>query len=384
MSLTIAALFYRPSEISERTLSLGFAVALAGWEVPAPRLVVGPLAGSDYWVAFYSSGADGDDATDHAIELFEEELSPLVAVLDVAEMTGGSATAKVFGLVYTDDFLYDDGWYFGPDGVERHFVRDGEGGLEAGVETHDDVQLETVQLEIPDGATEGEEQALEDAAVRPHRGSIFLESALGKGVLQRVVRASFEADKRVMIRLVEPSALSIEAETRKLVAVLKREAGRGAIALPKTKGGVAPPSAVTAFAAAYDWVDPADPGDLYRELSIGAIQGNVRFLRAVDIGGFEAEPKWKSSKGEALYPIAKVVPSALGGRSEAAFIAVAPDGEKLYHLRPGQSAKPAGPTLGEFLLYLALGWTKRSPAEEELIGALMLQAQLRTETSPLN
>ena len=52
---TLAVLLFRPSEVPERALSRGFAVALAGWEVPAPRLGLAALPGLPGWsVAFYT------------------------------------------------------------------------------------------------------------------------------------------------------------------------------------------------------------------------------------------------------------------------------------------------------------------------------------------
>jgi hypothetical protein len=68
----LAALLFRPSEVSERALSRGFAVALAGWDVPAPRLGIAALPGIPGWsAAFYTSGAaQGEDELDHVVELF--------------------------------------------------------------------------------------------------------------------------------------------------------------------------------------------------------------------------------------------------------------------------------------------------------------------------
>ena len=37
----------------------------------------------------------------------------------------------------------------------------------------------------------------------------------------------------------------------------------------------------------------------------------------------------------------------------------------------------AGPTLGELIRYLALGWSRRAEAEEDMIEALMLRAKVR-------
>lgn len=390
MSLTIAALVYHPSEISDRALSLGFAVALGGWDVPAPRLEIARLSGlPDLAVAFYTSGAKREDEAEHAIDLFEEELSPPVAVLDAAEAlaregadahTEERSPPTLYALVYAEDFVHDDGWRFAEDGFERHFVRDGEDGIEVGVETPDDSDVQTLDIDIPEGASESEERALFDAALRPHRGTAFLEGALGKGLLPLLVRASFDVERKVPIRLVEPDPASIRAETGRLVKVLHRTPGRGAFSPPSTAGGTSPPAAITAFAAAYDWHDPGDPEDLYRELAIGSVTGNLRFLREAEMASFRAEPGWSSPAGEALFPVAKLVPSALGGgRSGGAILAVAPAGDTLYRLRLGHPAELAGPTFGELLRYLSLGWSKRTDAEEDLIGALMLRARLRVD-----
>jgi hypothetical protein len=390
MSLTIAALVYRPSEISDRALSLGFAVALGGWDVPAPRLEIAGLPElPGFAVAFYASGAKREDEAEHTATLFEEELSPPVAVLDAVEAlsrngaaAGERSPVTLYALVYAEDFVHDDGWRFGASGFERHFVRDGDDGIEVGVETPDDSDVQTLDLDIPEDVTEAEEQALFDAALRPHRGTTFLGGALGKGLLPVLVRASFEVERTVAIRFVEPDPASIRAEAERLVKVLGRCEGRGAFSPPKTASGAPAPAAITAFAAAYDWQDPRDPEDLYRELAIGAVTGNLRFLREAEMASFRAEPGWVSAKGEALFPVAKLVPSALGGgRAEATILAVPPSGEALFVLRPGRRAESAGPAFGELLRYLSLGWSKRTDAEEDLIGALMLRARLRVENA---
>jgi hypothetical protein len=73
------------------------------------------------------------------------------------------------------------------------------------------------------------------------------------------------------------------------------------------------------------------------------------------------------------------VPSALGGGAEAeAVVAIARDGQTLALVR-GDAIAPAGPTFGELLRYLSLGWSRRSDAEEDLIGALMLRARMRSQ-----
>lgn len=396
MTTTIAALLFQTDALPERALSRGFAVALGGWDVPSPRLDVAPLAGvPGFSVALYSSGAPPEDAAEHVIDLFEDELSPPVAVLDAAAAALGhgaatdddddddapGASLRLYALVYSEDFLHDDGWRFDLAGFERRFVRDGDEGIEAGVESPEDSQIDTLALDIPDGATDAQEAALVDKAVRPHRGSTFLSGALGVPVLAAVMRATFEAERRVAIRFVQPTAEGLRAETERLVATLGRTAGRGAFAPPPAAGAPAP-AAVAAFAAAYDWRDPRDPEDLYRELAIGEVTGTLRFLREPEIAAFAPEPTWRSPAGQPLYPVARLVPSALGGHHEGATLAVAPDAEALYLLTAGHPPRLAGPTFGELVLYLALGWSKRTDADEDLIGALMLRARLRAEKAP--
>src|SRR5690606_21894628 len=43
MATSFAALIFRPAEIPDRALSQGFAVALGGWDVASPRLLVAAL-----------------------------------------------------------------------------------------------------------------------------------------------------------------------------------------------------------------------------------------------------------------------------------------------------------------------------------------------------
>lgn len=404
MSLTLAALIYRPSEVSDRALSLGFAIALGGWDVRAPRLqIVGLPELPGFAAAFYASGLPRDEEAEHVIDLFEEELSPGL-VLDVVEMLRGSGggarragggrdedddeeegLSPLYALVYAEDFVHDEGWRVTEEGFQRRFVRDGEDGVEVGVESGDDSQVEVLDIDVPEGASEAEEQALFDAAVRPHRGTTFLSGALGRNVLSVLTRASFDVERTVPVRLVPPDAEAIGHETMRLVEVLGRTAGRGGFSPPETASGAAPPAAVEAFARAYDWHDPRDPEDLYRELAIGAVTGNLRFLREGEMAAFRQEEGWKLPGGDKLYPVAKMVPSALGGggagRGEGALLAVGADGDSLFRLRPGRPVEVAGPTFGELLRYLSLGWSKRSAVEEDYIGALMLRARLRVEAA---
>ena len=382
MTTPFAALLYRPADIPDRALSLGFAVALGGWDVPAPELHIAEIAGlPDHAVAFYVSGVGREDVTEHLCDLFEDELSPPVAVLDAAAGLGHPDT-RLYALVYSDELIQDDGWRFEAGGFERRFVRDGEDGIEAGVETAADSHLETLTLDIPEDATDDQERAILDSALRPHRGTTFLSGALGIKVLPALVRSLFDVERKIQIRFLGNDAASIAAETERLVRVLRRTPGRGAFSPPPLGSGTAAPAAVTAFAGAYDWHDPGDPGDLYRELSIGAVTGTLRFLREDEIRTFEADPAWKRAASAGLYPVAKLLGSALGGQStQAGLLAVAADGDKLFRVRPGKAPDLAGPTFGELLCYLRLGWSKRSDPEEDLIGALMLRARLRVESA---
>ncbi|MFO0592918.1 MAG: hypothetical protein U0441_35580 [Polyangiaceae bacterium] len=416
MSLTLAALIFRPSEISDRALSLGFAVALGGWDVPSPRLRIASLPDlPGFAAAFYSSGAPESEEAEHAADLFDDEQSPPACVLDAAEWIraekgnaedrrrahaallereardGGNeededededSLSPIYALVYAEDFVHDDGFRVAPDGYQRRFVRDGDDGIEAGKESSDDSEVRVLDIDVPESATEAKEQAVFDAALRPHRGTTFLSGALGKNVLSLLVRASYDADRKVPVRLVEPDAASIGFEATRLCEVLNRVPGRGAFTPPETASGMAPPAQLEAFATAYDWHDPSDPEDLYRELSIGHVTGNLRFLREAEMAAFKQDPAWNLPTGEPLYPVAKLVPTALGGGGSGVIhLAVPPSGDMLFRLRHGHPAHVAGPTFGELLRYLSLGWSKRTAFEEDLIGALMLRAKLRAEAS---
>ena len=379
MATSFAALLFRPAEVPDRALSLGFAVALAGWDVPAPRLNIAALPGAPGWyAAFYSSGLGrGEDELEHLVELFEDELSPAVGVLDAAAALG-SAAPTVLSLIFAEDIVHDDAWRFDGRGFERHFVREGDEGIEKGVETAEASDIAEVELDLPDDATEDEERAAIDRAIRPHRGSTFLSGELGAPALPALMGALFAPERRIDVRLVEPGPASIEEEVRRLNRVLGRLDGRGAFAPPGSIGGVVAPATVEALARTYDWGDPADPQDLYRGLSIGAIEGTLRFLREGDVRAVGEDPGWRAAANAGIYPVARLMGSALGGAGAGATIAVGPEGERLWLVRPGQAPRPAGPTLGELLRYLSLGWSRRSGAEEDLIGALMLRARLRS------
>jgi hypothetical protein len=378
MATSFAALVFRPEEVSDRALSQGFAVALAGWDVPAPHLAIAPLAGAPGWsVAFYSSHAkvprgSEEEAFDLACELFEEELPPALAVLDAA-----SEGARVYAITYAEGIYHDDAWRFDASGFERHFVHEGEDGVEAGVMTPDGA--EDLPMAIAKGEDPAEEERAIERAVKPLRGSTFLSNELGVPALAALVGALWAVERRVPVRLVEPSAEAIAAETSKLVSVLKRSGGRGAFTVQSVAGREAP-EIHRAFVGAYDWADPSDPEDLYRELSIGAIEGTLRFLRAADLARLDADAAWKRAAEAGLFPIAKLGGSALGGAREA-IVALAGKEDRLMLVRPGKAPIEAGPTFGELIRYLALGWSKRDEIEEDMIGALMLRAKIRCEPS---
>ncbi len=378
MPTSFAALIFRPAEVPDAALSRGFAVALAGWDVPAPHLLIAPLPGLPGWsAAFYASGAgQEEDALEHAAELFSDELSPAVGVLDAAAELG-AAPGAVFTLVFAEDVIHDDGWRFTAQGFTRRFVRDGDDGLEAGAETPTGSELHAIDL--PEDAGDDEEQAAIDRAVRPHRGSTFLSAELGAPVLPALMGALFAAERRLAVRLVEPDPASLAAEARRLVHTLHRSPGRGAFTAPAKVAGVAQPAAHAAFVAAYDWADPSDPEDAYRELSLGAVEGTLRFLREDELRAADGDPSWAPAARAGLYPVARLAGSALGSSRSGATLGLAPDGERLALVRAGTSIAPAGPTFGELCRYLSLGWSRRSDAEEDLIGALMLRARVRRE-----
>jgi hypothetical protein len=378
MTAPFAALLFRPSEVSDRALSRGFAVALAGFDVPAPHLLVAPLRGiPEYCAAFYASGLgrDGDDL-EHLNELFEAEVSPAVGVTDAAAELG-TPDARVLCAIFAEDVIHDDAWRFSAGGFVRHFVRESEDGIEAGVETGQTSEVHEIEIEIDDDATEDEERAAELAAIRPHRGSTFLSSELRAPALPALMGALFDTERRIEIRLIEPGPEAVADEARRLNRALRRVDGRGSFVAPQTIIGVAQPATHAAFVGAYDWADPADPADRYRELSIGAIEGTLHFLREADLRALEGDAAWASAAKAGLYPVARLLGSALGAASTQAVIALAADGQHLSLVRAGRIT-PAGPTLGELLRYLALGWSQRSDAEEDLIGALMLRARIRT------
>jgi hypothetical protein len=378
MIAPFAALIFRPTEVSDRALSRGFAVALAGFDAPAPHLRIAELRGiPGYCAAFYASGLgrDGDDL-EHLIELFEAEVSPAVGVIDAAAELG-SPDARVLCAIFAEDVIHDDGWSFTSSGFVRHFVRESDDGIEAGIETGQTSEVHEVEIIVDEDATDAEEIAAEAAAIRPHRGSTFLSSELRAAALPALMGALFDTERRVEVLLIEPGAASIADEARRLNRALRRVDGRGKFVAPQTISGVAQPAAHAALVEVYDWADPADPSDRYRELSIGLVEGTLQFLRDADLRALGGDAAWAQGAAAGLYPVARLLGSALGAASTQALLGLAADGEQLSLVRAGR-VTPAGPTLGELLRYLALGWSQRSDAEEDLIGALMLRARIRT------
>ena len=379
MATSFAALVFRPEEVPDRALAQGFAVALAGWDVPAPRLSIASLPGIPGWaVAFYESGAKvvrgaEDEAFDVACEVFEDDVPPALAVLDAAAELGHEG-ARVYAITYAEGIFHDDAWRFDASGFTRHFVHEGEDGVEAGVETPEGAEDVDVALPAEDDA-----RALEQA-VKPHRGSAFLAEELGAPALAALVGALYDVERRVAVRLVPPDPEAIAAETERLDRALRRTPGRGAFDPPAVAGRAAP-AAYQAFVRAYDWADPADPADRYREIAIGAIEGTLRFLRRDDLDRLAADATWKAAARDAHYPVARLSGSALGSGRDAT-IALAADQDHLVIVRPDRPAAEAGPTFGELIRYLALGWSTRTEAEEDMIGALMLRARMRAETAP--
>ncbi|APR79266.1 Hypothetical protein A7982_04613 [Minicystis rosea] len=376
MANSFAALVYRPTEIPDRALAQGFAVALAGWDVPAPSLQIAPLAGvPGHAVAFFETGEKvvrgaEDEAFDGVCEIFEDELPPALAVLDAAAELG-QTSARVYAITYAEGIFHDDVWRFDADGFERHFVHEGEDGVEAGEETPEGA--EDIDLALPEG--NGDARAIEQV-VKAHRGSTFLAAELGAPALAALVGALYAVERRVIVRLVDPAPDSIAAEVERLDRALHRTPGRGAFEPPPSVAGRATPAAYAAFVRAYDWADPNDAADLYRELAIGSIEGTLRFLRREDLARLDAD---EALRRAGVYPIAKLTSSALGGGGPEAVIALAQGDDRLVIVRPGKAPIEAGPTFGELVRYLALGWSKRSDSEEEMIGALMLRARMRCE-----
>jgi hypothetical protein len=371
MSLAFAAVVYRTSEIDDRALTRGFAVALAGWDIAAPSLLVAELPQfPGYSVAFYRSGVKagrGHVELEHAAEVFRDELPPGLAVRDEV---GGEVVVR--SLVYSDAVVLDDAARFDAQGFERRWVGDGDEGLEAGRANSEGEEVE--ELEDDD-----------EAVVGPHRGSAFLAAELGGALVPALAAALFQAERRLPIALCAAGPRGVEEELDALVRTLRRVRGRGAPSLPEAIGGVRVPDVVRAFASAYDWADPADPADLYRELAIGAIVGTLHFARHDALEGLVAQVASRGAvdPAGAIFPFATLRPSALGGSGRApSIVATSADGERLYVVESGRAVRLAGPTFAELVAYLALGFRARDAIEEDRIGALMLRAHHRASASP--
>ena len=349
----LAALLFRPEHVSDNALSEGFAVALAGYDAPKPALLTCELFGFPGWsIAFYKSGlAAGEDELGHFTDLFDDERPPGLTVLDRA-----AREAVIYALVYSDGSLYDDAYRFDARGTTRRFVREGEEGLEAGSESEEGLSIEEF------------EDDLDEAELRRKRGTTFLENELCGPLLPALARSLFEADKRVPIALADGSPAGITALVEALNTVLGRSSGRG-----QSPDGVPAPASYKAFCEAYDWHDPKDPEDLYRELSLGHLKGTLRFLRAADV----AEHTRRSAPKGAL-AVATLQTGSLGGPGRRSHtVILGADGATLSVLAEGGALKPAGATFAELLAYLSLGWKRRDDLEEEHIDALMLKAHLR-------
>jgi len=268
---------------------------------------------------------------------------------------------------------------FQAGGFHRRLVREGPDGIEAGTETLEEEDIGPVDVEWPEEGTEQEEKDALENAVRAQRGSAMLAEELRAEVLPALMGALYVADRRVVVRFVEATPAAMTEEVGRLNAALGRSRGRSAFE-PPSVGGVAPPSTYRAFVETYDWSDPSDPGDLFRELSIGAIEGTLHFARSDELLAIAAKGGWAATAETNLYAIGTLKPSSLGTRrSGDSVLALAADGDSLRLVDAEGNAREAGPTLGELVCYLALGWSRRDEVEEDLIGALMLRARLRCE-----
>lgn len=305
---------------------------------------------------------------DHVADLFEEELNPGAMVWE-AGGASGAGQRIVFSLVYSDDgVVHDDATRFSEDGVRRAGVREGDAGLESVRIDGEDVSV------LPLGVQADADPKALEAKTKSHRGTTLVSSELGIPILPALVGALFTADEVVKIRLVDPSSASIESETRRLVATLGRTPGRCESKEPWTDvaGDVALPEPLRALWTAYDWSDPADPADLYRELALGKIIGTLHFTRPWQIAKLVEDPR---SRGPA-FPFATLASSALGG-GQSGLLSLAADGDTL--LLTIKDARVAGPTLGELIRYLALGFkSSRDDLENDTLEALMLRAHVRS------
>jgi hypothetical protein len=373
MGLSFAAVFFRAQEVGEAALRRGFAVSTAGYDLAAPSLSLSELPGAPGWsVAFFSSGisrgaAGSAEELDLAAELFEDELPPGLAVREQA----GIESAVVHSLVYTEDLLLDDAASFSASGLKRRFVREGDEGPEAGAQDDDETKLEPLD--------ELDDDAAFERLVAPHRGSSYLAAELGVRILPAVAQALYLAERKLTVRLADPEPTAIEELTAALVESLHRKRGRAAFDAFPELGGVQAPPSYRAFVRVYDFEDPSDPADLYRGLAIGGVEGTLRFFRRAELEAFASREGWPSGPAErGLYPIASLRTDALGGAARAPrVLALMPDGDALRIVDDAGRDVEAGPRFGELLLYLSLGFRSRDDAEEDLIEATMLRAQVR-------
>lgn len=387
MRTSLAALVFPNGAVPLPALVEGFAVALAGYDAPAPRLELAELRGAaGYTAAYYASGlppgpGSVDDELEHALELFDADLPPALVVRSIArERFGAPASLVVHAVVLDDALPVDDVWRFDEAGLARRFLREGDDGLEAGVVSGDEALVEPVELDLDDEASEDDERAAVALASKSHGGTAWLAGALGAtrvSVAGALGAGLFDVERRVPVRLVEPDAASIATETRRLVAALRRTEGRGGFVVPDAVAGVTPPASYRAFVAAYDWADPTDPGDRYREVAIGRIEGTLTFLRGVDLAARGADAGFAAAARGGLFPVGSLARGPLGSADRPVTVALGADGAELFVVEPAGRVQPAGPTFGELVRYLALGFSTRSPLEESTIGALMLRARVR-------
>src|SRR5262249_19007891 len=143
-----------------------------------------------------------DEELDHVCELFEGEPSPALAVLDAAAELGHS-NARVYLIAFAEDVPMDDVWRFDESGVLRHFVREGDDGILAGVATPEEERFVDIAIDARPGATEDEQQRALDSAIKPHRGTTFLSAELGGPALSALLGALFAADERIDVRLID-------------------------------------------------------------------------------------------------------------------------------------------------------------------------------------
>jgi hypothetical protein len=338
-----AALVYRTSEVPDEALSLGFAMALAGHDLSRPVVEIADL-GRGWSAAFYESGRKGgghtpEDELEHLLELFDDEDLPPGAAVHSAAIALGAPPSPVHALLYAPADDLDEGYRFGGLADDRDEIVEHE--------------------EEEDGEDE--------------RGTVMLARALEMPVVAPLMKALFEADRSLVPVLAKSDPASMERLTRELVETLSRRPGRGVPALSPAWGAPVP-AAYEAFARVYDWADPRDPADLYREVAIGNIVGTLRFLRPES--GLLASPPPRGAGVDPPYPFAELLSSNLGDPRHLAVLALARGGDAIVSVTSERRVL-AGPSLGELVRYLALGYRARTVFEEELIQCLLLRAAVR-------